>query len=194
VRRVAGLLLTGGASTRMRVAKAELRVGGQRLAERAAGALAAVCDPVLEVGPGASALEAVTEPEPGSGPLAALAAGAAALRARGHDGALVLLAVDLAFVDVPLLTLLAEREPRDATVVPMSAGVPQSLCARYGPVAQRDCAELVASGARSLRALLDRTPWAEIPEAEWRTVAPERALHDADTPADVERLGLEWPG
>ena len=194
MRRVAGLLLTGGASSRMGVAKAELRVDGQRLADRAAGALGAVCDPVLEIGPGFSALDAVVEPDPGRGPLVALAAGTTALRTRGYDGAAVLLAVDLAFAGVPLLSLLAAHDPLDATVVPVAAGVPQSLCARYGVAAQHDCAELVASGARSLRALLERTPWEAVAEPEWRAVAPGNALDDVDTPADVERLGLEWPG
>ncbi|HZI37181.1 MAG TPA: NTP transferase domain-containing protein, partial [Acidimicrobiia bacterium] len=53
---VAGLLLTGGASRRMGRDKALLEVGGRRLVDRAASVLAAVADPVLEVGPGWSEL------------------------------------------------------------------------------------------------------------------------------------------
>ena len=109
--RVAGLLLTGGASSRMGVAKTEIRRDGHRLADRAATVLAQVCDPVLEVGPGASALDHVVEPHAGSGPLVALVAGAGALRERGHDGALLLLAVDLPFVEPPLLARIARHPP-----------------------------------------------------------------------------------
>src|SRR6185312_11279656 len=106
----------------MGVAKTEIRRDGHRLADRAAGVLAQVCDPVLEVGPGASALDHVLESDAGSGPLVALVAGAAALRERGHDGALLLLAVDLPFVEPPLLAWIAEHRPADSTVVPVAAG------------------------------------------------------------------------
>jgi molybdopterin-guanine dinucleotide biosynthesis protein A len=194
VRPIAGLLLTGGASSRMGVDKAELRIDGQRLADRAAAVLAEVCTTVLEVGPGATGLDAVREPEPGSGPLAALAAGGEELRRRGHDGPMLVLAVDLPFVEVPLLRLLAEHEPGETTLVPTSAGVPQSLCARYHPDAAREAATLLAVGRRSLRALLDVVAWEPLGEEAWRAVAPAHGLDDVDTPADVERFALEWPG
>ena len=88
-----GLLLTGGASRRMGEDKALIEVGGRRLVDHAAALLTAVADPVIEVGPGWSGLPAVREDPPGSGPLAALGAGAASLRAAGHDGAVLVLAV-----------------------------------------------------------------------------------------------------
>ena len=56
--RVAGLLLTGGASRRMGSDKALLEVEGRRMVDRAAAALAAVAAPVVEVGPGWSSLPA----------------------------------------------------------------------------------------------------------------------------------------
>jgi molybdopterin-guanine dinucleotide biosynthesis protein A len=191
---IAGLLLTGGASSRMGVDKADLRRDGRRLADRGAAVISEVCDPAIEVGAGASGLDAVLEPDPGSGPLAALAAGAAALRERGHSGALLVLAVDLPFVEVPLLRLLAGHEPTAATLVPIAGGIPQSLCARYDAAACATAADLVAAGRRSLRALLDAVPWQELPEDAWRAVAPPHALDDVDTPADLERFGLERPG
>src|SRR5437763_249666 len=149
---VAGLLLTGGASRRMGTDKALLEVGGQRLVDRAAGALAAVAEPAVEVGPGWSALPAVREDPPGSGPLAAVAAGAAALRAGGHDGPVIVLAVDMPFVTVDLLRLLATR-PGPATAVPRAGGHPQVLCARYGPEALAAVDRLHAAGGVSLRRL-----------------------------------------
>jgi molybdopterin-guanine dinucleotide biosynthesis protein A len=177
----------------MGVDKAELRIDGKRLADRAAAVLAEVCAAVLEVGPGATGLDAVSEPEPGSGPLAALAAGGEELRRRGHDGPMLALAVDLPFVEVPLLRLLTDHEPRETTLVPISAGVPQSLCARYHPDAAREAATLLADGRRSLRALLDVVAWEPLGEEAWRAVAPAHAVDDVDTPADVERFALEWP-
>jgi molybdenum cofactor guanylyltransferase len=194
VDRIGGLLLTGGASARMGVDKADLRRDGRRLADRGAAVLAEVCGPVIEVGDGSSGLDAVREPEPGSGPLAALAAGAAALRDRGHSGALLVLAVDLPFVEVPLLRLIAGHQPTGTTLVPVAGGVPQSLCARYDAAAGATATDLVAAGRRSLRALLDAVSWQELPEDEWRVVAPAHALDDVDTPADVDRFGLERPG
>jgi molybdopterin-guanine dinucleotide biosynthesis protein A len=169
--------------------KADLVVGGERLADRAARVLTAVCDPVLEVGPGRSPLDAVGD-EPRAGPLAALVAGADALRARGHDDAVLLLGVDLPFVDAPLLGLLANN-PTAATVVPVSGGMRQSCCARYAPAALDIAAELVEQGERALHTLLSTVPVVEIGEAEWRTVAPADALADLDTPEDLARYGVE---
>ena len=85
--------------------KALLEVDGQRLVDRAVAALTAVADPVLEVGPGWSGLPAVREDPPGSGPLAAVSTGAAALRRAGHQGPVLVLSVDMPKVGVDLLRL-----------------------------------------------------------------------------------------
>ena len=61
---VSGLLLTGGASRRLGVDKSRLRVDGRTLAERAAERLRAVCDIVVEVGPGRSDLPVAREDPP----------------------------------------------------------------------------------------------------------------------------------
>ncbi len=71
----AGVLLTGGASRRMATDKATIVWRGETLAARAARVLTAVCDPVIEVGPGATQLPCVREHPAGSGPLAAFVAG-----------------------------------------------------------------------------------------------------------------------
>ncbi|HEV2310222.1 MAG TPA: NTP transferase domain-containing protein, partial [Acidimicrobiia bacterium] len=125
----AGLLLTGGASTRLGVSKSELRRDGERLADRGARLLGDVCETALEVGAGVSPLPAVREDPPGAGPLAAVATGATALHARRFAGPVLVLAVDLPFVDAGLLRWLAGAP--GGTLVPRIAGVAQSLCARY---------------------------------------------------------------
>ena len=184
---VAGLLLTGGASRRMGTDKACLVVDGRSLAERGAAALAAVCDPVLEVGPGYSGLPAVREEPPGSGPLAAVGAGWAALSAAGHRGPVLVMAVDMPFVTSALLHLLAHR-PGPATAVPRSDGRAQPLCARFASEALEQVAGLLASGERSLRALLEVVDVDWVERAEWEPVAGPDAFTDLDEPADLARL------
>jgi molybdopterin-guanine dinucleotide biosynthesis protein A len=195
VRRVtatAGLLLTGGASSRLGVPKGELRRAGERLADRNARLLASVCTVALEVGPGSSPLAAVREDPPGSGPLAALVAGAEALHARGVLLPVLVLGVDLPFVDAALLGWLAAR-PGSGTVVPRVDGSPQPLCARYGRGDLDVAARLRGEGAASMRSLLDVVAVTYVDEGAWRTVAPASCFEDVDTPDAVARAGLEWP-
>ena len=170
--------------------KAALVVAGERLADHAARELTGACEPVLEIGPGRSELEAVADDEPRAGPLAALVTGAGALRTRGYEGAVLLLAVDLPFIDARLLQLLVDH-PAAETVVPMAGGMRQSCCARYAPAALATAGELVEQGERAMHALLSAVPVVEITEPEWRAVAPAEALADLDTPEDLARHGLD---
>ena len=171
--------------------KALIEVDGRRLVDRAAALLGAVADPVIEVGPGWSGLPAVREDPPGSGPLAALGAGAAALRALGHDGPVLVLAVDMPRVGVELLELLAGRAG-PATAVPRADGHPQPMCARYGPDVLAAVDARLAAGGRSLRDLLESlvgrglVAWVE--EEEWEPVAGPDAFSDVDTPEDLQRF------
>lgn len=192
--RLAGLLLTGGASRRFGAPKAEVRVDGERLADRTARLLEAVASPVLEVGPGRSPLDVVADDEPGAGPLAAVATGGAALVARGAGAhPVVVAAVDLPFLDVALLRWLSTADPADA-VVPRVAGQPQPLCARYSPTALVHATGLVRAGARSMRALLRDLEVRWVDEPEWAAVTTARCFVDVDTPDDARREGLEVPG
>lgn len=185
----AGLLLTGGDSRRMGTDKATLVVEGEQLAHRVARVLAEVCDPVLEVGPGVSGLRAVREDPPGTGPLAALLAGAAALRA----APVLLLAADLPFVPAALLALIAGW-PGDCSVVPNVGGSPQHVCARYGREALAEAEERYAAGERSLRWICGLPGTVEIDEREMRAVASERSFADLDSPDDLDRWGLRSSG
>jgi molybdenum cofactor guanylyltransferase len=185
--------LTGGESRRMGFDKAELRLDGERLADRAARVLLEVCEPALEIGPGRSDLTAVREPTPGEGPLVALVAGAEALPPGGPRGLILVLGVDLPFAPATLLEWLAAR-PGDATVVPTDhGGAAQPCCARYSRDAIETAARLVADGHRSLRSLLEATPVELVSPEEWTSMAAPNALDDVDTPEDVTRLGLERP-
>ena len=190
----AALLLTGGASRRFGAPKAEVQVEGERLADRNARVLTTMAAPVLEVGPGYSTLDAVCEAEPGAGPLAGVAAGGAELVAReAGDLPVLVLAVDLPFVDPALLRALATAPAADA-VVPRVDGHAQPLCARYSPTALARAARLVAAGERSMRALLDALVVLWIDEPEWSAVTTARCFVDVDTPGDARRAGLQGPG
>ncbi len=190
---VAGILLTGGRSRRIGTDKASLVLDGQSLAVRSARRLVQVCDPVVELGDGLSDLPSLREEPPGAGPLAALAAAGDELRARGHHGAAVLLAVDLPCVDVPLLRLLCDW-PGAPTVVPTAGGRPQQVCARYGPAAMLAAGSLVSAGIRSLHELLDVVEHDLIDEQVWASVGGSDAFADVDTRADAERFGIDLPG
>jgi molybdenum cofactor guanylyltransferase len=190
---IAGILLTGGRSRRLGVDKATLVVGGETLAGRAARCLEAVCAPVLEAGDGVSGLVGVRESPAGAGPLAALAAAGAELRARGHHGGAILLAVDLPAVDAALLAFLRDWRG-EPTAVPEVDGRLQLVCARYGPDALLAAQSLVTAGIRSLHELLDVVEHDVIGEASWSAVATPDAFVDLDTPEDAARLGIELPG
>lgn len=168
--------------------KALLEVAGQRMVDRAAGVLGAVAEPVVEVGPGWSSFPAVREDPPGSGPLAAVSAGVAALRAAGHDGPVLILAVDMPRVGPEILRLLAER-PGQATAIPRADGHPQVLCARYGPAALAEVDRLLAAGGKSLRLLVEdlatRDEAAWVDPDEWEPVAGRETFSDVDTPEDL---------
>lgn len=193
---VAGFLLTGGASRRFGSAKGDLRVAGERLADRNARLLRAVAAPALEVGPGWSSLETVQEPEPGRGPLAAVVAGWASLGAQGvGERPVLVLALDLPGLDPAFLQALVDAPPA-AAVVPRVDGRAQPLCARYAPDALHLAQEIRAAGEESMQALLvalgPGVRWYD--EAEWSAVTTAECFADVDTPADARRLGLEVPG
>jgi molybdopterin-guanine dinucleotide biosynthesis protein A len=184
----AGVLLTGGSSRRLGFDKAVVRIGTETLAERAARVLGSVCSPIVEVGPGRSGARAVREKPVGSGPLAALVAGADALGA----ASVVLLGCDLVRIERPLLALLAGWDGA-ASAVPIVGGMPQLVCARYGADALEAARGLLAVGEGSLRALLDAVAVDLVPETRWGAVADAETFADLDTPDDLARLGLRAP-
>ncbi|MDQ6614066.1 MAG: molybdenum cofactor guanylyltransferase [Actinomycetota bacterium] len=181
-RRPAALLLTGGGSRRMGRDKATLVIAGDRLADRTAALLRPVAHPVIEVGPGYTSLSRTRENPPGSGPLAALAAGAGALRALHHGGPVLVVATDLPRLTAAYLQLLVDhRVPHpDHCVVPRDAGGrAQPLCARYSLAALACAEDLFATGERAMKALLQRVA------VTWLDPDPSDVLFDIDTPEDL---------
>jgi molybdopterin-guanine dinucleotide biosynthesis protein A len=190
---VGGALLTGGASRRMGFDKASVQVDGVPNAVRLAAVLGEVASPVVEVGPGRSGLVAVDEQPPGQGPLSATCAAWETLRAMGHFGPVLVVACDLPFVTAEDLGLLATW-PGPASVVPVAAGRPQPLCARWSPEDLSAARLLVQGGERSMKALLLRPGVVFVDEKHWPEGKARRVFADFDTPSDLADLGLGGPG
>lgn len=185
---LAGLVLTGGGSTRLGQDKAVLPIDGERLVDRTARLLSDVCAPVIEVGPGYSSLPFIHEQPPKSGPLAALAAGVGVLRQQGFTGGAIVLAVDLPRLAPALLDWLVTY-PGDNSVVPIVGDRAQTLCARYNAFALDAVSELVKSGERSLQSLLSVITANRAPIDEWGSVVTPECFSDIDTPEDLARSG-----
>ncbi|MFA5891560.1 MAG: molybdenum cofactor guanylyltransferase [Actinomycetota bacterium] len=183
----AGLLLTGGASRRMRRDKATIEVGGIPLAVRVARALAQVAYPVLAVGNEAETGLPVVD-DPREGPLVAFVAGAAELRARGHDGPILLVACDLPLIEAALLEFVAGSLGDADVALPVLDDRDQQLCACYSQRAAVRAAELVAEGARAMRDLLDVVEVRRLGEGQWTKAAPAIVLWDVDDPEDLEAI------
>jgi molybdopterin-guanine dinucleotide biosynthesis protein A len=184
---LAALLLTGGASRRMGSDKATILDGdGQPLAVRTANLLAAVADPVLEVGPGRAGTDFIRD-EPGRGPLAAVAIGVDGLAGRGRTGAALVVATDLPRLDHALVAWLA-RHPAPGTVIPVVDGQPQLLCARYDALTLSRAVHLLAEGRRRMTDLIGDRPWHAAGPAEWGPVSATGSFRDADTPSELRDL------
>ncbi|HEY5273182.1 MAG TPA: molybdenum cofactor guanylyltransferase [Acidimicrobiales bacterium] len=188
-RELGGLLLTGGASTRMGRDKAAIEIDGVKLAERTASLLSAVTTLALEVGPGVSTLPSVQEDPPGQGPLAAILVGHKSLVRRGLSPSAPCLVVSC---DLPLLSVSVLRRLADAagdrSVLPVIDGTAQPLCARWSArdLAASDTA--FATGERSLRRLPERGTALLLEESLWGIDASK--LRDADTPEDLASMGI----
>lgn len=169
----------------MGVDKATLLLDGEPLGVRAGRVLREACEPVIEVGPGYSGLDAVADDDPGGGPLGGLLTGARALQVAGP---VVLLGCDLPLVDADLLAEIAAY-PGSGTVVPVDGtGVPQVVCGRYSTAALARGAELFAEGRHSLQPLLE-LPDARTPD-DW---CQRGCWEDVDTPEQARRFGIAMP-
>ncbi len=172
--------------------KAAIPVAGVTMAQRAANLLGACCDPALEVGPGRSDLPAVVEDPPGAGPLAAVVAGWRELvRLSGEKRPVVVLACDLPELTGELVAWLAVH-PGSGSVVPVVAGTPQPLCARWSVADLERATSQLAAGERSLRRVFGPDAL-HVDESAWAPVAPAAAVVDVDTPEDLARRALAPP-
>jgi molybdopterin molybdotransferase len=130
------IVLAGGASRRLGVDKPEQRIGGRRLLDIALAAVAGA-DAVVVVGPPRDVPAGVTvvrENPPGAGPVAAIAAGLAALP--GDRADVVVLPADLPDITASTVVALAQaRGDAPAALAVDDSGRPQYLTAVWDSVA-----------------------------------------------------------
>ncbi|QNG19394.1 NTP transferase domain-containing protein [Rhodococcus triatomae] len=188
--RVFAIILAGGAATRMGgIDKPALIVGGRRMLDTALAAIA-VADRTVVVGPhrdGIAALQ-VQEDPPGSGPVAGIAAGLAALGTRPTDRVLVL-ASDLPWIGTrtteDLLGALERTEGADAALGIDETGRVQYLLSAWRAEALADALEALDSPVNQpMRALHPQHP----------VTVEVAGATDCDTPEDIERARTVGPG
>ena len=188
-----GIVLAGGASSRMGRDKALLEARGGILAALAARRLAAVCAEVAVADAGRGLLPALPSlPDgPGRGPAAGILGGAAAYPGRR----LLVLACDLPRVPPTLLAELA-RLPGADWVVPRWGGGVEPLCALYGPAALAALGRRVERGRLALHALFEEGLATRVLEGEElaRFGEPGEIFLNLNTPEDWERYVSTEPG
>jgi molybdopterin-guanine dinucleotide biosynthesis protein A len=183
------VVLAGGLSLRMGRDKATLSTGGPTITEHIIERLTPVVDEVI-LAAGAQELEfdgarTVHDHFPGAGPLAGIHAG---LRAAAFDHAWVV-ACDYPDVDPAVGRCLARAITGFDATVPLIAGQAQGVCAVYSVHLTALIEQLIASGRRSVGALLESCSVRYLEEAELRQVEPElRSFRNLNTPADYD----EW--
>ena len=182
---VVGVVLAGGASSRMGVSKATLGVGGIPLAARALRPLRAAGLEVAVVAKEGDSLPALDAPvwieaRPERHPLAGILE--ALERAAGR--AVLVCACDMPFVTAELVAHLAARQ---GTAVPEAGGRLHPLLARYDSAAAGALAAALERAA-SLHDAVREAGVEIVPEAEIARLGdPERLLFNVNTPADLAR-------
>ncbi len=181
---VDAVLLAGGAARRLGgIAKPELVVGGRRLVDVAVAAVGSAGRIVL-VGPDPGGLQGVgvVHEEPvGAGPVAAIAAGLAAV-ADTSATYLVVLACDLPYVHAGTIVLL-QREigERDVALLVDATGRDQPLIALWRREALSASLADADPAGRSVRSLLRSRA---VARATDDTARP--AWYDCDTQAELD--------
>jgi molybdenum cofactor guanylyltransferase len=187
-----GLILAGGAGTRMGRDKASMSFDGEPLGARVARLLAAACEEVLVASGDGSRLDWLGLPQvadavSGSGPLGGLVAGLAA----ASNDLTAAVAVDMPYVNPELLAVMAGLWRGEDAVVPRSDDGPEPLHALYATAsAGPRLREALRSGTRSLRDALGWLSVREVTGETWRRVDPEGAFAwNLNRPQDLARPG-----
>jgi molybdopterin-guanine dinucleotide biosynthesis protein A len=184
-----GIVLAGGASTRMGRDKTGLVLRGRTLLQIALATVRRAGGRPLVVGPprpadavgGAVQIDDAPLGEP-AGPLRALCCG---LEAAG--GTAVVLACDVPLVPWRFLRALLQGLNGCDAVVPESGGMPHVLTAAYGPRALEAGLRARAQGEASVRALLPRIKVRRLAEDALVPFGGTDILLNVNTPGDAAR-------
>lgn len=161
---LAGLLLTGGRSTRMQRDKATLAYHGMSQLDWAARLLAQQVPQVFvsvradqRDDPARQGWPHIVDQHEGVGPIA----GIVAAQATHPDHAWLVLACDLPFLDDDcLVQLIAQRDPQQFATAYRSShdGLPEPLCAIYEPRSRDALLQAIAAGRQCPRKFLIQSP------------------------------------
>lgn len=194
---IAGLIVCGGASTRMGRDKALLEVEGERLVDRVYARLRTVADPILfatgtpgRLGPLPG--PEVADPIPETGPLGAIAAGLAVAPA----SLLAVAAVDMPFVSGAVFRVLASLRADEDVVVPVDAHGPQVLHSLFAGSAEGPIRRAIEEGRKGVRAVLAGLNVRYVEREGWSEADPSgRFAANVNTPAELDVLfGERSPG
>lgn len=186
---LAGIVLSGGESSRMGRPKAWLDFGGETMLARTVRVVGSVAAPVVVVAaPGQDlpplppGVAVVRDAVRGNGPLQGLAAGLDAIPKDAR--AAFVSSTDAPFLDPAFVRRLGELlgEDDDA-VVPRVGGHLHPLAAVYRAGVLSEIQGSLAAGRLKLSAILDRVRTRFVDEAELGAVDPElRSLRNVNTP------------
>lgn len=181
-----GAILSGGESTRMGAPKAGLILpDGRSMIERTRDMLASFCQRVVFVGSphGLLGHGVVEDEREGVGPLGAIEA----LLASGMDEQYLIVPCDLPLVPAAFLARLTRDNSLDGMTVFQIEGEagPVPLPCRIGVDCVEDVSDLINSGERSIRALIERLGVDVVREPVAKR--EQALLLNVNTPEDFER-------
>lgn len=184
-----GVVLAGGASTRMGRDKAAAELGGSRLIDHVLNAIVAVDLVPVVAGPERPdvAAQFVADPPGLAGPAAGLVAAM-----RSHPGTdVVLVGTDQPYVRPETIRQLLEI---DQPLVAPRDGRRQTLCAVYRAACRPQLeALLVTNPSPSLQTLFD-AEGTDVAETEWRRWGEDgRSWLSIDTPEALSAAEATWP-
>jgi molybdopterin-guanine dinucleotide biosynthesis protein A len=190
----AAIILAGGQSRRMGRNKALLPLPGKEpitFVEHLVALFHSYCREVVLVARDAQQaadyasipnVQLVTDVQPDIGPLMGLYTG---LRVITCSHALVT-AVDMPFVQIPMIEFLLAQPLDDALRVPVVDGIPQVLFAIYPKTILPLVEQRLQEGRRDPRSLLDMAHVCYIEEAQLRSIEPElRSFVNVNTPQEL---------
>lgn len=181
---VSAAVMAGGRSSRFGRDKALLEIGGETLLQRTVATVKRVVDDVIVLGPAerveqVDGVQVLQDELPDIGPLGGIYT---ALRAR-PGRALLVVAVDLPFLDTALLRHLVSLRGEADVVLPVVDGRGQQLHALYGPACLPPIAAQIAREDYKIDRFFPQVRVRRVDEEELRAIEPRLdSFRNVNTP------------